>query len=212
MGIRGVSLSVVALTFAVAVPARAQGGPGGPGGLAGQMAALQAQVDALQGSVSTLQANLASLQASFAKLDGNANLTSADLAGTYNVRAIDVALRALVPGTPPQNAFIEADAFSGTLQVNADGTLLFTSITCDGSRLTQAMWSLVGLNCNNGGVGPNGTWTYSQGMVHVTANNFDAQFNVALGGRVMTSAFSSFHGLDPSSDTPIIILTRVSQP
>src|SRR6516165_9046519 len=98
MGIRGVSLSVVALTFAVAVPARAQGGPFGPGGLAGQMAALQAQVATLQGSVSTLQANLASLQASFAKLDGNTNLTAADLAVTYIVRATDVTLRAFVPG------------------------------------------------------------------------------------------------------------------
>jgi hypothetical protein len=49
-------------------------------------------------------------------------------------------------------------------------------------------------------------------MVHVSAAQFDAQLNVALGDRLMMSAFSSFHAVDPSSGTLILILSRVTQP
>jgi hypothetical protein len=198
MGIRGVFLSVVAFTFAAAVPAWAQGGPGGlgPGGLAAQVAALQARVAALESSVG--------------KLDGNANLETADLVGTYAVQAIFIPLRGLIPGVPPVNAVIGGDAFSGTIQVNGDGTLVFTSNTCSGSRLTQGVWSLVSRTCD--APGPNGNWAYSNGTVHVTAGQFDVQFSVALGGRLMTAAFAPFDAADLAADTFIIVLSRMSQP
>ena len=198
MSIRGVSLFVVAITFA-AVPARAQGGPGGgvgPGGLAGQLAALQARVAALESSVG--------------KLDGNTNLETADLVGTYAVQAIFIPLRGLIPGVPPVNAVIGEDAFSGTIQVNGDGTLVFTSNTCSGNRLTQGVWSLVSRTCD--APGPDGKWAYSNGTVHVTAGQFDAQFSVALGGRLMTAALAPFDAADLASDTFIIVLSRMSQP
>jgi hypothetical protein len=185
----------VAFTFVTAGSAQAQG-PGGPGGLAGQLAALTARVAALESSVG--------------KLDGNTNLGTADLVGTYVVQAINVPLRGLIPGAPPINAVIGADAFSGTIQVNADGNLMFTSQTCDGSRLTQGFWTLVSIAC--AGLTPNGTWSYANGTVHVTAGQFDAQFSVALGGRLMTGAFAPFNAADRSSDTIIMVLSRVTQP
>jgi hypothetical protein len=63
--------------------------------------------------------------------------------------------------------------------------------------LTQGFWSLTSFSC--GDPGSSGTWTYSNGTVHVIIGQLDAQLSVARGGRVMTTAFNN-----PPSGRPVV--------
>ena len=186
MNVRAAAL-FLGLVF-VSLPAQAQQGPpAGAGGVAGQVADLEARV---------------------AKLEGN--IVAADLAGTYSVTGVDTPLSALVAGNPPRNATIQSIVFTGTLTVNANGTGVLSPTTCSGSMLTQGPWTLVPVNCN-GDSPQNFTWTYANGNVTATfSGELGAmKFSVGLGGRLLTTVFAPFHTDDKSSDSVLLILMRL---
>ena len=211
---------VVAFVFAP-LAAHAQGGPGGPGGpppnyqelvsqlaaLTAQVATLQGQVGTLQGQVGTLQGQVGALQAQVGKLEGN--IVAADLAGTYAFTGFGTTMRGLHAGPPMEDATISTDSFRATLTLNADGTGHTSGATCEGSTLTPRTGAMQGVDCS-GESGGEVTWTYEDGVITITFDDGDQiPFNVALGGRLLTVAFSPFHPSDPSSNHVLLFATRL---
>lgn len=189
MGIR--ATFVVAFVFLFAVTGRAQGqGPGQPPPtyqqLVAEMAALKARVDKLEG-----------------------NIVASDLAGTYSLMGLGTSMTAFRPGPPIANATINTAAFRGTLTLNGDGTGNASSLTCEGSTLTQGPWSMHGFDCSEPSTGV--TWTYANGVITITflSDGDEIPFSVALGGRLFIMAVAPFHPSDPSSDQFVMIATRL---
>jgi len=188
MRIRAAFLLVFVFVF-TALPAHAQG-PGGP-----------------PPNYKELVTQMADLQARVAKLEGN--ITAADLAGTYTALVLDTSMRGFRAGTPPRLAAIETSSLRGTITLNADGTGSTAFIGCEGSSLTLN-GAMAGLDCGES-ENTNVTWTYDAGVVTVTFLNDGDQipFSVAVGGRLLTMGFAPFHPGDLSSDSLLIILTRL---
>lgn len=181
--------SVVLAVMFVSSPAFAQGRPGPPANpqqLAEQVAALAARLDKLEGKI-----------------------TAADLAGTYTLTGLDGVMSGFVPGAPAHNATIQTVAFTGTVTLNADGTGSFNPVACDGAELTQGSWTLTPVNCID--APESATWTYADGTVTLKTEEEQDGFtlSVALGGRLLVTAFGAFHAQDPSSDSVLMILTRL---
>jgi len=206
MIIRAASL-FVAFTLALASSVQAQPA----NSLATRVATLEASVADLQQNIVTLQANLANLTASFAKLDGNKNLSTADLVGTYSLTGIDIPLSGFKPGVPPRPAKIVTNGFAGTVTANPDGSASLLVDSCGGSALNLSN-GLYSFNDCSSSSPEAGTWSYDNGIVTVHFPDIEATFNVGLGGRVMTTAVLHDHGTDQSSDTLIIVMSRISQP
>jgi hypothetical protein len=194
---RGMNIRAASVLFAFvlgfnALPARAQGPNAGPPPnyqqLASQLAALQARVSKLEG-----------------------NITANDLAGTYSLMVLGTSMTALRPGSPVVNATISTSAIRATLTLNADGTGSASSVTCEGSTLTQGPWSMTGGDCGSSESATDVTWTYADGVITVTfvTDNEAIPLNVAAGGRLLVNAFAPFHPSDPSSDQLLFIATRL---
>jgi hypothetical protein len=180
--------------FAVAcgimsLPAYAQG-PGGP-----------------PPNYNQLVSQIADLQARVAKLEGN--ITAADLAGTYTAIVLDTSLRGFRPGTPPRLASIETSSLRGAITLNADGTGSAAFVGCEGSRLILN-GAMSGLDCSDE-ENSDLTWTYAAGVVTITflSDGDQIPFNVGVGGRLLTMGFAPFHASDLSSDSLLIILSRL---
>lgn len=181
----------VFLSFALvfsAVPTRAQG-PGGP-----------------PPNYPDLVSQIADLQARIAKLEGH--ITMPDLAGTYTALITDTNMDGFKAGA--QAAAITTRTYRLTITLNADGTGAVSDASCAGSRLTLVGGALTGVNCaENGGNGLE--WTYADGVATITflSDGDQIPLNVALGGRLLTTAVSPFHDTDPSSNHLMFILTRL---
>jgi len=186
MTIRAIFLLSFAIVFS-ALPARAQGPVVPP-------------------SYRDLVTQIADLQARIAKLEGN--ITMADLAGTYTALVTETNLDGFVPGA--QAATITTKTTRGTLTLNADGTGSGSGLSCEGSRLALAGGTLTGVGCDEGGTNAV-KWTYANGVATITFldDGDEIPLNVALGGRLLTTAFSPFHPSDPSSNHVMFILTRL---
>jgi hypothetical protein len=194
---------VVAFVFAP-LAAHAQGGPGGPPPnyqqLVSQLATLTAQVATLQGQVATLQGQVG-------KLEGD--IVSSDLAGTYAFTGFGTTMRGLHAGPPLEDATISTDSFRATLTLNADGTGQTSDGACSGSTLNPRTGDMHGFDCS-GEPASDVTWTYEDGIITITFDDGDQiPMDVALGGRLLTVAFSPFHPSDPSSNHVLLFATRL---
>ena len=196
MKLRVASL-LLALGF-ISAPVFAQGPPAGAGpgnNLAAQVAALSERV---------------------AKLEGN--IVATDLAGTYSVVVLNTDMsgfRPATPGNPAEPAKITTSVIRAGLTLNADGTGNMNGNTvfpgCEGSTLllTGAMRAADTSECEGGESGV--TWTYDAGVITITflSDGDQLTVSVALGGRLLTLAFSPFHPSDPSSNHALFIATRL---
>ena len=186
-------IRIAALAFVGAIaslPAYAQG-PGGP-----------------PPNYQQLVSQLADLQARVAKLEGN--ITAADVAGTYTVLVLDTVMTGFRPGTPPHLATIETTSVFGTITLDANGTGSTSVIECEGSRLTLATGAMTGVDCSES-ENTSVTWTYAAGVATITFLNDGDQipFVVGLGGRLLIAGAAPFHPGDPSSDSILLLLTRL---
>lgn len=179
------------LVFAsISAPVFAQGPPGGiPGG----------------GAIQSLANDIAALSARVAKLEGN--IVASDLAGTYSLLGLDTSMSGAHLPTVP--ARINTVGFRATLTLNAAGTGSVSPVQCEGSTLTQGVWSVTGVNCDESG--SDVTWTYADGVLTVTflSDGDQIPFVVGLGGRLAVMAAAPFHASDPSSDQFLFIATRL---
>ena len=181
----------------IAAPVFAQGPPGGiPGG----------------GAIQSLANDIAALSARVAKLEGN--IVASDLAGTYSLVGLDTSMTGAHLPTSP--ATIITLGFRASLTLNAPpvgsagGTGSISAIACEGSRLTQGVWSVTAAgDCSESG--SDVTWTYAGGVLTVTflSDGDEIPFVVGLGGRFAIQAYAPFHASDPSSDQFLFILTRL---
>jgi hypothetical protein len=152
---------------------------------------------------------MADLQARVAKLEGN--ITAADLAGTYTAIVLDTSMTGFRPGTPPHFATIATSSLRGAITLNADGTGSTAFIGCEGSHLNLGTGALTGVDCTEEEGNTGVTWKYEAGVVTITflSDGDQIPFNVAVGGRLLTMGFAPFHASDPSSDSLLIILSRL---
>jgi len=164
----------------------------------------QAQTSGAKPTPAMLAAQIKDLADRIAKLEGN--ITASDLVGTYHVFQIDTALSG--GGAPPHPpATIATFAAEFSITFNWDGAASASAINCSGNVLTQSAWSMTHLDC---GLPPiTGTWSYADGVAHISIEQFEADFSVALGGRLLTTAIGPFHASDPSSDNVLVIASRL---
>ena len=108
----------------------------------------------------------------------------------------------------PSQPLSRRSGAKAALTLNADQTFSLDGLACGGTLLTEGSWQLTETQCSNGQ--PAGTWSYADGAVTlVFADDADeAVLDVSLGGRMLSTAFNSFHAADPSSDTGMWIATR----
>jgi hypothetical protein len=178
---------VLFVVVIAAVPAQAQGAAGPPP------------------NYRQLVAQMADLEERIAKLEGN--ITSADLVGTYAVTEITIPIHGRFANSASfvNPASIEADGVTGTVTLNADGSGSLAQSGC-GGRLTEGSWTF---SSGCGGGVANGTWTYANGTVALDMAEFHAQFSVGVGGRLLTTAFGGIHADNQSSDTVVVIASRL---
>lgn len=150
------------------------------------------------------------LDARVAKLEGN--ITEDDLVGTYAIAGIDIPLSGRAPGGPLgiRRATIQTDGFTATLTLNFDRSALFVIGACGSSILTEGFFTLTSEDCGAGTEAP-GTWSYTDGTLALSIPdlNFNAPLSVGVGGRLLTTAHAPFHAADSSSDTVIVIGSRL---
>lgn len=155
-----------------------------------------------------LSAQVADLEARVAKLEGN--ITSADLVGQYHFVLFDVPLSAAIPALP-RSAAIETDMDSGTLTLDAQGGGTLDLTNCGSARLTQGPWTIDLQDCGSSGQQIPVTWTYGNGTLNLTLSdeNETFPFTVASGGRLWTLGFQANHESDHSSDSLLMIVSRI---
>ncbi len=197
MNIRAASL-VIALVIAP-LPAYAQGAPGSIPGA---------------GAIQTLAGDLAALTARVSKLEGN--IVAADLVGTYTLAGISIPMSGAVPGVRP--ATIVTEAFMATLTLNADGSVTgsaSTQLFCGRIKLTQGSWALTDETALSGETCDDESlfipsWSYANGILTLNTEEDEAiPFSMAAGGRFGIVSFAGFHPQDSSSDTFMLILSRL---
>ena len=234
--IRAASLCFVVTLVLAPIPARAQGPNLNLTALAARVTALEAAVaaetaarvtadtaeaGARAAGDTTLQTNIdneaaeraaadTALDARVAKLEGN--ITEDDLVGTYALAGIDIPLSGRV-GQPPaivRRATIRADGFTATVTLSSGGLASFAIATCGSSILTEGLFTLTSEDCGAGTEAP-GTWSYTGGTLALSIPDlgFNAPLSVGVGGRLLTTAHAPFHAADSSSDTLIIIGSRL---
>jgi hypothetical protein len=199
MNFRAASL-VIALVIAP-FPAYAQGAPGSVSGA---------------GAIQTLTRDLAALTARVSKLEGN--IVPADLVGTYTLAGISIPMQGAVPGVRP--AAIVTEALMARLTLNANGSITPSPLPsalprCGRIKLTQGSWALTdesplpGETCDE--ESPfNPTWSYADGILTLnTEENEAIPFSMAAGGRFGIVSFAGFHPQEASSDTFMLILSRL---
>ncbi len=102
---------------------------------------------------------------------------------------------------------------SGTLTLDAQGGGTFTlaSSNCGSARLTQGPWTLNLQDCGPAGQQVPVTWTYANGTLNLTFSddNETFPFVVAAGGRMWTLGAFAGHPTDHSSDSFLVIVTRM---
>jgi hypothetical protein len=189
MNIRAACLSVALVFGFSALPVQAQG-PGQP-----------------PPNYNQLINQIADLQARVAKLEGT--ISPSDLAGTYSLLVLSTTMTAFRAGPPFVPATINTAAFRATLALNANGTGSMSASACEGSTLTQGAWAMQGFDCSEPDTDV--TWVYTAGVITITflSDGDEIPLVVAVGGRLLISAYAPFHPSDPSSDQLLIVATRL---
>jgi hypothetical protein len=155
-----------------------------------------------QGPSSSVAARIAALEARVAKLEGG--ITSADLVGTYALAWINIPLDG---HTATQSASVKTDGVTGTLTLSAGGGASLVIAGCSVVLGIEPSWALTNLGC--GGDSATGTWTYANGVLTTDIGQYDFDYNVGVGGRLLTAAGAFFHAGDASSDAGIIVGSRL---
>jgi hypothetical protein len=153
------------------------------------------------GAANNVSARLAALEAKVARLEGN--ITAGDLVGTYRAAALATDL----DGGPP--ASVQMFAYGGTIQLNPDG---LTGEIVQGGGTSGVIDLVQGSPWTDGAqLIPTQppipiTWTYSNGIVHISDGTVHLQLDliVGVGGRVLIWA-----GLSDDNTADIIIATRL---